>query len=304
LMETRMKHTVKRLVKSIYSYGFESLTLLSILLIWLAFHESTPFLNTIVLCSLAFVLMLFEWKFPYKKTWQLNKKEFTKDMFYQVGSYLVYGPVMVMLASQFFIDFIGKQLKSHQLALWPSDWPLLLKLGLALIVIEFFNYWFHRAEHYFSWLWPLHSVHHSPTKMGWSKNLINHPLEYFVLVINGVIPAAILGAGSVELEGAILIQLSITTFAHCNLNLNHRYVSRVLTTNFYHFRHHSPVLQESLSNFGCAILLWDWVFGTYQGFECCQRVGIEPEREYTLREELLLPFKDLKLGVGIVKGAS
>jgi sterol desaturase/sphingolipid hydroxylase (fatty acid hydroxylase superfamily) len=290
--------TLKKVIKTIYFSGFQNLTTLFILIIWLKYNGTTDWLNSILVGSLSIIMMLLEWKFPNKNTWKLTKNEFKKDMFYQIGVYFLYGPLMLNVAGQFFIGCLGKNLQFYQLALWPTHWPLVFKISLALIIIEFFNYWFHRAEHFFSWLWPLHSVHHSPNKMGWSKMAVNHPIEYFILVAIGVLPAALFGAETRELEGAVLIYLTTTMFAHCNLKLNDHFLFHLFTNNTYHYRHHSPILKESLSNYGCALVIWDKIFGTYKGIEFCDKVGIEPGRDYNLMEELMLPFKTMKIGIG------
>lgn len=283
-------------VKHLFVHGFQLLITGSMLVIWLRYHEFYPSLLPVLIGILSVLLAILEWWFPARPYWKLTKKEFVQDMFYQLGIYFIYGPFIAALTAQFFIGYMGTALNTHHWAIWPTQWPLLPKIFLALLTTEFFSYWFHRAEHRFHFLWRFHSVHHSPNKMGWSKTAINHPLEYVVLVAIGVIPAALLGADVPELEGAILIYLVTTLFAHCNLTLNYRFLSILLTTNRYHLRHHSPLLSESISNYGCALVIWDRVFGTFQGYKSCEQVGIEPRENLTLLQQLILPFRSMTLG--------
>ena len=61
-------------------------------------------------------------------------------------------------------------------SLLPSMPPLASFL-LYLVVLDFCDYWFHRAQHHFNWWWGLHSLHHSQRDMNlWSDNR-NHLLD-------------------------------------------------------------------------------------------------------------------------------
>ncbi len=284
--------------KSIF-YGLQPTITIVWLLIWLQFHQQYNALVSLLIVLLSIIFAILERIFPERSSWLLSRNEFAKDMFYQLGIYFIYGPFMVMVASQFFIEYLGNTLKGEQYIIWPTEWPLIPKIFLALIVSEFFGYWFHRAEHRFRLLWRLHSVHHSPNKMGWTKTAVNHPFEYFILVVIGVLPATIFGAQVPELEAATLLYLVTAQFAHCNLQLNHRWLSVIFTTNKLHYRHHSPILKESLSNFGCALLIWDHIFGTFKGIQSCGRVGIATGNDLTLAQELILPFRRVPLGINI-----
>jgi sterol desaturase/sphingolipid hydroxylase (fatty acid hydroxylase superfamily) len=296
-----MQKAFVHFIGKLYFHGFQALNTMLLTFIWFQYYSNNTALIPILISVLSAFLILLEWRFPARKEWQLSKKEFTKDMFYQVGVYFLYGPFVAALVAPFFIDYLGGALKNYHLAIWPTTWSLLAKIGLALVVTEFFAYWFHRAEHKFPLLWRLHSAHHSPTKMGWTKNRINHPLEYVVLIAIGVIPAALLGAGVAELAGAELIYLITTTFAHSNLNLDHRLLGLFFTTNKYHLRHHSVVLSESLSNYGCSVVLWDRFFGTFKGFKGCEEVGIKAGMNLTLFEELALPFRSTTMSSEMLK---
>src|SRR5262245_39804205 len=49
-------------------------------------------------------------------------------------------------------------------ALWPTQLPLWASAAAAVLIGDFTSYWWHRLQHTTgeSWLWRLHSVHHSP----------------------------------------------------------------------------------------------------------------------------------------------
>jgi len=62
--------------------------------------------------------------------------------------------------------------------LWPglTDLPWVSVL-MYLVVFDFLNYWFHRAQHQWEWWWQLHALHHAQRQMTmWSDNR-NHLLD-------------------------------------------------------------------------------------------------------------------------------
>ena len=63
---------------------------------------------------------------------------------------------------------------------------------------------------------------------------------------------------------------------------------RLFTTNRYHVHHHSRVLEESNTNYGCAIILWDRLFGTYSNGVTTE-TGTGPT-EPSLWQKFQMPF--------------
>src|SRR5262249_31221026 len=49
--------------------------------------------------------------------------------------------------------------------------------GIYLFVVDFFYYWFHRAQHRFGWLWDQHSLHHSTTTVNVTTAVYHHWTE-------------------------------------------------------------------------------------------------------------------------------
>src|SRR5450830_30741 len=76
---------------------------------------------------------------------------------------------------------------------WPgvTDQALVSFL-FYLIVLDFCDYWYHRAQHGVRWLWALHSLHHSQENMNlWSDDR-NHLLDDLVRdVLMGLVALAI-----------------------------------------------------------------------------------------------------------------
>ena len=75
--------------------------------------------------------------------------------------------------------------------LFPDMGPL-WSFVLYLLVLDFVDYWYHRASHQFNWWWGLHSLHHSQMNMNlWSDDR-NHVLDDLLRdVVMGLVAVAI-----------------------------------------------------------------------------------------------------------------
>ena len=64
--------------------------------------------------------------------------------------------------------------------------PLWVSAILAILVVEFFGYWYHRIGHVNHFLWKIHSIHHVPDKV----NLLNNNTANFlnIVLINHYVP--------------------------------------------------------------------------------------------------------------------
>jgi sterol desaturase/sphingolipid hydroxylase (fatty acid hydroxylase superfamily) len=109
-----------------------------------------------------------------------------------------------------------------------------------------------------------------------------------VLLLPMALVELLLGAGPAATGGSVLL-LANTGIAHANLDLNTRGIGWVFTTNRYHQHHHSRVPEESNTNYGCAVILWDRIFGTFSDAPT-DATGIG-ETEPSLRGKVLLPFR-------------
>lgn len=139
-------------------------------------------------------------------------------------------------------------------------------IGSAL-VLDFIQYWTHRALHHFQWLWYLHRVHHSDVFVDASTGVRHHPLEP---LLNAPVQFVFIVLLSVPIEGAAFYSLIATVqtiLAHSNIHLAtslDRIVRRVVVTPDMHRIHHSIESPEASSNFGMVFPFWDHLFGTYR----------------------------------------
>lgn len=180
--------------------------------------------------------------------------------------------------------------RQWNLGVWPTQWPILIQVLLIFAAYELVNYWYHRASHRWNWLWKLsgHNTHHAFKKLSGLNAVANHPIEAFFLILPRAIVGFLFGGEDV---GAAFVSLTSVTamLAHSNLNLNSFIIGWFFTTNRYHIHHHSQVMAQSNTNYGCVCIIWDRIFGTFQDADT-KDTGIG-DTQPSYRSMLAMPFK-------------
>ncbi|MFK7915915.1 MAG: sterol desaturase family protein [Pseudomonadales bacterium] len=207
--------------------------------------------------------------------------------------------VLLVFAAGVVAEFYGailsgplQQLRnSIGLNIWPHHWPALVQIFMVFFASELIWYWVHRAEHRFTLVWRLsgHGAHHSFKCLSALNFGLNHPLELFLIALPAALIELTFGVGSPALAAAILGSAQ-ASMAHSNLDLNSRVIGWLFTTNRYHIHHHSMVLPESNTNFGCAAIFWDRLFGTFA--DAPTREAGTGASEPTLLQKLLMPLSE------------
>jgi len=183
--------------------------------------------------------------------------------------FLVFGPLFDKLA--FVLRMHGFSQFNLE-ALWPgvTDVPL-VSFFCYLVVLDFVDYWYHRASHRFHWWWGLHSLHHSQRDMNlWSDDR-NHLLDD--LMRNGVLALIALAIGVEPGQFLLLVIASemLQSLQHANVRLHFGMIGeRLLVSPRYHRLHHAiGAGHESEGagslggcNFAVLFPLWDILFGT------------------------------------------
>jgi sterol desaturase/sphingolipid hydroxylase (fatty acid hydroxylase superfamily) len=145
------------------------------------------------------------------------------------------------------------------------QWPTWVEFGLSLVLLDGAIYWQHRFFHLVPWLWRAHRVHHSDTGFDVSLGVRFHPLEILpsfgyklaLIAVLGIAPAA------VAAYEALLLGFSLWTHANVALPAAiDRVLRLVFVTPDWHRVHHAIYHDESNSNFGNILSLWDRLFGT------------------------------------------
>ena len=208
--------------------------------------------------------------------WVLTPKEFTEDVFWLAGAVFIWYP--------FYTDYyqtpISEEFKAVRDSL-PLGFTIeptsVLGLVFAAIMvrtlIEFIYYWLHRAQHSSLFWWRIHATHHHITKMGAARADRGHPLEFLVLFVGSPIILAILRASDEVIAVSGTFTLFSAYLTHANLPLKSGIYGWFFTTAEQHHLHHSHDFASSNTNFGCVIIIWDRIFGTYSGRTDVEKIG-------------------------------
>ncbi len=289
-MEVRIESVIIGLmIKTVLKYTLQPLLVIGVLWYWAA-HIDDPTVYPLLLVAVHLVLGSLEHLYPARTHWIQRWRE--KLLLITLVLVLTTGTVLV---ASVYDAVLRQPLADLRTALgadiWPHQWPLMVQLFMVFFASEFIWYWVHRAEHRWHGFWRLsgHGAHHSFKHLGAINFGANHPFELMWIVLPSALVELFFGVGMAA-AGASLLGATQASIAHANLDLNTRVVGWLFTTNRYHIRHHSAVLEESNTNYGCAAIVWDRVFGTFAD-STVQEAGIGPT-EPNLWAKWMMPFRE------------
>ena len=147
------------------------------------------------------------------------------------------------------------------------DLPFFLVVLLTIIAMDFIVYLQHVLVHSVPALWRLHRVHHADRDYDLTTGSRFHPLEIIVSMLIKFATIVVLGAPVVAVVIFEIILNGMAMFNHGNIKLPDS-VDKILrlfvVTPDMHRVHHSVEDDETNSNFGFNLSLWDRAFGTYR----------------------------------------
>jgi len=141
--------------------------------------------------------------------------------------------------------------------------PFVIGFVLFLVVKDFGEYAYHRAQHVVPWLWAMHSLHHSDPAMAalttqrhfWGDQLLKQVTVWAFPLMLIRPTTAMLGAYGV---------CSLWNFVvHADLPLDFGRCSWLLNSPAYHRRHHSALPEHYDSNFAALFPIFDVICGSY-----------------------------------------
>ncbi|MFO0758661.1 MAG: sterol desaturase family protein [Byssovorax sp.] len=255
-----MKAPGRRLL-SILAYPAVMTGVMALALAGLRAGVSPPLVIVPLLAAVALIVLLLELALPYREAWSRSHGDTLVDLALSVLGMASSEPTRLLLAAILAAP-------THLLASavgaspWPTRWPLLAQLALALVLSEFGVYWIHRLQHRGGLLWRLHAVHHSAPRLYWLNNGRNHPLDVIVTILAMMAPLVLLGAGPDVITLLTIFATSHAFFQHSNTDLHLGPLNWILSAPEVHRFHHSRALTESNANYGQTLLVWDIIFRT------------------------------------------
>ena len=146
------------------------------------------------------------------------------------------------------------------------DWPLVYKVILSVVLLDFIIWLQHVMVHAIPVLWRLHRVHHADPDYDTTTGLRFHPLEILFSMLIKFSAIVLMGPPVVAVIIFEVILNGMAMFNHGNVSLParlDRWLRFLLVTPDMHRVHHSVEDHETNSNFGFNLSVWDRLFGTY-----------------------------------------
>ncbi|MCW2600388.1 MAG: sterol desaturase [Frankiales bacterium] len=135
--------------------------------------------------------------------------------------------------------------------------------AIALLGVDFFYYWDHRAGHEIRLLWASHVIHHSSQRYNLSTALRQTWTgEYTVLFF---LPVALLGVPVEIVLASWSVNLLYQFWIHTEvIDKLWAPVEWLLNTPSHHRVHHGVQQQYLDRNYGGILIVWDRLFGTFE----------------------------------------
>ena len=154
--------------------------------------------------------------------------------------------------------------------IWPGvtdrAWVSLI---IYLLIFDFVDYLYHRAQHRWSRFWALHAVHHSQRQMTLFSDNRNHLLDDFLRSTVMVAVSFVVGVSPGQFVLIVVLTQLLESLSHSNVRMGFgRWFDRVLVSPRYHRHHHAIEPTASTAglpygyNFAVLFPVWDILFGT------------------------------------------
>ena len=240
-----------------------------IALLWFVFNKKLTFKNSFI--------KIFNKKIFFSKSAKSDYKIFLINQFIMMLiSPLLITQLTIATALYFYFHSIN----------WLSV-GMLKEISAIYVIITFTIFQFflddfskfivHRWMHKWPILWSLHKVHHSATVLTPMTVFRTHPLEGIVFSLRSSVTQALsissfvfLFGSSVNLYTVLGVNVFVFLFNLFGSNLRHSHIGirywhwleYILISPAQHQLHHSISIKHYDKNFGAALAIWDWIFGS------------------------------------------
>jgi len=190
------------------------------------------------------------------------------------------------------------------------DLPYLVLVISSVVLLDLAIYLQHVMVHAIPMLWRLHRVHHADLDYDVTTGARFHPVEIVLSMLIKFSVIILLGPPVISVILFEVILNGMAMFNHSNVKLPKQIDAMIrlfLVTPDMHRVHHSTLDDETNSNFGFNLSIWDRLLGTYKaqpnkGHEAMD-IGIEHYRDFKqtngLSGMLLLPLHKYSRGYAI-----
>lgn len=138
-------------------------------------------------------------------------------------------------------------------------------LPLDIVLLDFWIYWWHRANHEWPFLWRFHEVHHRDRHLDATTALRFHFGE---VALSAAVRAVVIMAFAIPLTSVIVFETLVivaSVFHHSNWRIPpalEARLARLVITPSRHWVHHHKVRADTDSTYGTVFSFWDRLLGT------------------------------------------
>lgn len=177
--------------------------------------------------------------------------------------------------------------------------PLLIQTFAGIIVLDCsVGYLSHRTLHMLPAMWRFHRIHHSDPFVDVTTTYRTHPVETLWRFLFAIVPIWALGVPAQAVVIQRLLQATNGILEHANVRLwapLDRVLSLVWVTPNVHKVHHSRAVDETNSNYGNVLSIYDRALGTFTPGERASTVvyglaDADPVRAASFPGLLAMPF--------------
>lgn len=211
------------------------------------------------------VLLGLEQILPYRLGWSIRGDgEVWRDLGHAVLYTAVGGNAARLTFLYFLPSFLARVGFAGGLGLWPTNSPLLLQLVAAIVLGDLLEYWYHRLAHSVPWLWAVHAIHHTPTRLSALKGPRHHVAYFLGRGLLVWAPMLFIGVPPRLITWQFVAEVLVGSLAHANVAFRiPAFAHRLVVTPDVHRIHHSIDARQGNSNYSTVFPIWDLLFGSY-----------------------------------------
>ncbi|OEF30146.1 sterol desaturase family protein [Vibrio rumoiensis] len=137
---------------------------------------------------------------------------------------------------------------------------------LSVILLDLIIYWQHRIFHQVPLLWRLHRVHHADQDIDVTTGSRFHFIEIWLSMLIKMLAIILFGISPIAVLVFEVLLNASAMFNHSNVQIRPRidkYLRKIIVTPDMHRVHHSIHVNETNSNYGFCLSIWDKWFVSY-----------------------------------------
>jgi len=223
-------------------------------------HEAN--IRVCIFAGMLLIIALWEWRRPRRRLLSRRLSRWTRNFSLVVASTLLIKLVLPIAAVALALKLQSLGWGLFNILAWPSA----IEIIITIVLMDAWIYWQHRLMHIIPWFWRLHRLHHTDLDYDLSTAVRFHPVEILFSMLIKMLAITILGGPAIAVFIYEIILSSAAIFNHANAKIPARLeqkLRRFIVTPDFHRIHHSTIRQETDSNYGNFLSLWDHLFRSY-----------------------------------------